>query len=138
MVENFEILAHTSDFRLKVWDKDLEMLFLSALHGMNSVLKSNYNELNNFELSKKIKVTSIDSSMLLIDFLSEVLTLSHSNKAIFNFVEFFQIDGTSLDAEIKGEKINEFDEDIKAVTYTENYITKNKNGFLESIIVFDI
>ena len=136
--ENFEILAHISDFRLKVWGKDLKNLFSSALQGMNSVLKNNYHELNRNEITEKLNIVSIDTSMLLIDFLSEMLTLSHSRKAIFNYVDFFHINETTLGAEIKGESVNEFDEDIKAVTYTENYITINKEGFYESLIVFDI
>ena len=102
---NFEILAHISDFRLKVWGKDLESVFNSALEGMNSVLKNVYKELNKNEVTENLNITSIDSSMLLIDFLSEVLTLSHSKKAIFNFVKFFHLDEKSLAAEIKGERV---------------------------------
>jgi SHS2 domain-containing protein len=136
--KNFEILAHTSDFRLKVRGGNMEMLFISALEGMNSVLKNTFIELISIDFVEKLNISSIDSSMLLIDFLSEVLTLSHTKKAIFNFVEFLQLNETALVAEIKGKKVDDFDEDIKAVKYTENYITKNKNGLLESIIVFDI
>jgi SHS2 domain-containing protein len=76
--------------------------------------------------------------MLLIDFLSEILTLSHMYKSLYDSISFQSLTNSNLIAEIKGKKINGFDEDIKAVSYTETNIKKNENGLLEAIVVFDI
>lgn len=85
-----------------------------------------------------LNVDSIDKSTLLIDFLSEILTLTHSNKAIYHNVKFKKIEDNFLSAEIEGDKVDAFDKDIKAVTYNEAVIKKNENREYEVTIVFDI
>ncbi len=138
-MKNYEILPHTSELRLKVQANSLPDLFRYALEGMNSVLKNSY--LNNIvenNTRETIEINSQDSSALLIDFLSEILTLSHSRKAIFNKVKFIIFNDKYLSMEISGNESDGFDEDIKAVTYTETNIIKNKGGLFEAIIVFDI
>ncbi len=138
-MKNYEILPHTSELRIRVRGESIPDLFRCALEGMNSVLKNSvdgkYVENNIREI---IEINSQDTSMLLIDYLSEVLTLSHTRKVIFDYVKFIILNDKYLKAEIKGTKSDGFDEDIKAVTYTETNIIKNKAGLFETIIVFDI
>lgn len=83
-MQNFEILPHTADTRLKVTADTLNGLFNAALSGMNHIIKIDWEKNDgNRDFSKKIEISSIDESMLLVDFLSEVLTLSHKNKACY-------------------------------------------------------
>ena len=135
---NFKILPHTSDFRLKITGSETDELFRAALHGMNSVLYNMKDKEENKEFTVSINIDSNDSSMLLVDFLSEVLLRSHVHKVVFNTVQFTTLTETSLSADIKGIKVERFNEDIKAVTYTECSIKKNEKGLLETLIVFDI
>jgi SHS2 domain-containing protein len=137
-MKNFTILPHTSDIRLKIQGDSMRGLFISALEGMNFVFKSNLDKLADIENTQKLNIKSGDSSMLLIDFLSEILTLSHMYKSLYDSISFQSLTNSNLIAEIKGKKINGFDEDIKAVSYTETNIKKNENGLLEAIVVFDI
>lgn len=138
-MHEFVILPHTSEVRIKVSADSLQELFLAALEGMNSIIKNEFTrEMSLMNYRDVIEVRSKDESMLLIDFLSEILTLSHQYKAIFHSVNFKELNGTNLTADIEGDRVDGFDEDIKAVTYTEAEIIKNENGQFETLIVFDI
>jgi SHS2 domain-containing protein len=137
-MDSFEILPHTADIRLKVKADTMEGLFRAGLNGMNAIIKPDLDKsqlLMNFRDS--INVDSSDINTLLIDFLSAVLTLSHANKAVLHSVKFKRFEGSSLESEVEGDTVDGFDEDIKAVTYTEAEIKKN-DGEFEVTIVFDV
>lgn len=136
----YEILPHTADVRLKVIGKTLEELFKQAVLGMMQILKHNANiaNINANDANKiKINVNSVDTTSLLIEFLNEILLKSQINKQIYN-VSSFRFQDLSLEAELIGFPIDSFDEDIKAVTYHEAEIIKNKDNNFETIIIFDI
>lgn len=138
-MRDFEILPHTADVRLHLRADGLEELFRAGLEGMNYIIKNDFSRnksLMNFR--DVIEVSSIDESMLLVDFLSEVLTLSHQYKAIYHQVEFQKFGEKNLLANLTGDNVDSFDEDIKAVTYTETQIKRNENNLYEAIVVFDI
>jgi SHS2 domain-containing protein len=137
-MNRFEILPHTADVRLKVTGDSLEELFTAALEGMNNIIKNDLGNTGLPEYFEKIKINSTDESMLIIDFLSEVLTLSHKNKVLYNIKTFDVLEKNKLEIIIEGNKVDGFDEDIKAVTYTEAEIIKNSLNEFETIIVFDI
>ena len=142
-MKSYEFLPHVADIRLKVKGDNLENLFSAALHGMAKLIKSDecpiLKELNEDDIIKEtIEISSIDSTSLLIDFLSELLTHSQINKSVYCKVKFDKLTDNFLKAIIFGVKINSFDEDIKAVTYHEAEIKKDSAGNLETIIIFDI
>jgi SHS2 domain-containing protein len=138
-MQKFDILPHIADIRLKVSADTLNGLFKAALDGMNFIMKNKFTEVNtSCEFRSKIEIISLDVSMLLIDFLSEVLTLSHKNKACYKINGFEILDNSKITAVIEGSRVDGFDEDIKAVTYTEAEIVKNNLKQYETIIVFDI
>ena len=126
-----------SDVRLKVSSDSLEGLFYSAVEGMNKIIISDAG-VSKSSIDELIDISSIDSSMLLIDFLSDVLTLSHKNKCIYEIEKINEISENKIKAVLKKINVKEFAEDIKAVTYTEAEIIKNREGIFETIIVFDI
>lgn len=135
-------LPHVADVRLKIEANNLEELFTAALEGMANLIKSKSCLIGKEKIAEnfkeKIEISSIDITALLIDFLSEVLTYSQVNKAVYCKVKFEKLENNFLNATIFGEKIESFDEDIKAVTYHEAEIKKNEKGNLETIIIFDI
>lgn len=136
-MRTYQLLSHTADIRLKVEADSLPELFVAAIEGMNSIIKEKREERK--EKSKKtIEIQSSDKTALLIDFMSDVLYFSQTSKEIYNDVKFLEFSETALKAEVSGYSVNEFDEDIKAVTYHEAEIVKNEKGNFETIIVFDI
>jgi SHS2 domain-containing protein len=138
-MKNFSILEHTADTRLFVEGSDLNQLFLAAAEGMNSILKEPVNPENCvLVLKQTIKIEAPDSTALLVDFLSTILTISQTKNGIFSHVGFKELTNIKLDATVEGFFVEKFDEDIKAVTYHEAEIRKSKNGNFETIIVFDI
>jgi len=135
----FKLIPHTADIRLKVEAKTLEALFADALAGMSEVIKpGSCNKIKDLPIIENISIESVDETTLLIDFLSEVLTLSDEKEAVFCKIKLIEFFDNSLKAEIYGAKVDEFAEDIKAVTYHEADVQKNSKGSYETIIVFDI
>lgn len=134
-----KILSHTADVRIKVTSETLPDLFRTSLQGLNQLLKPNYNP-QKFKqtISESIDLESSDRTSLLIDFLSEVLTLSQIHKALFFDVEIKKMSDCKLSAILSGTKIEIFDEDVKAVTYHEADVMVNENGDWETTIIFDI
>lgn len=135
MGKKFEILEHTADLKIKAYGKTPEELFENALSGMSSVQKTESPA--GEKITAKIKIESADAAALLVDFLSEALTQSQINKAVFYAVKFSKFSGTALEGEIEGVKIAEFDEDIKAATYHGAEIIQ-KAGVYETTVIYDI
>ncbi len=135
----YEILPHRADLRIRVWGQDLEEAFSSALAGMNEVLKPGFcQDKRRFSKELELALESSDSTILLIDFLSQVLTASHEQRAIFCKADFLTLTDTTLEANLQGEEAQGFDRDLKAVTYHEAELKKNAKGEWESVVVFDI
>lgn len=131
----YEILEHTADLRIKVKGEDLKKLFRSSLEAMADIMSPNKEKKTSS--GKKISISAPDRTALLIDFLNEVLTNANIEKKVYSDVTFNKLTDNKLEAEIHGVSAEKFKEDIKAVTFHEADIQKNK-GFLETNIVFDI
>jgi len=134
MDKGYKILEHPSDVRVQASGDSKEELFLNAMKGMNEVLKSAPIKKT---VNQRIVVNSFDLNALLVDFLSEVLYLSHVNKEIYTDVKFSRFSDKELAGELFGNKVESFGEDIKAVTYHDLKIEK-KDGLYEATILFDI
>lgn len=138
-MREYQFLQHTADIRLLVKGDVFKELFMAGLEGMNEIInKEEARKKNNLEIEKEIKIASSDLTGLLVDFLSEVLAQSHMEKAIFPRVEFIKLDKNNLEARIYGRKVDEFREDIKAVTYHEADVQRTEKGMFETVLVFDI
>lgn len=139
MPESKKFLSHTADIRLKVSAETLPRLFELCLNSMNRLLIRDFDKRKyTSDISKKIHLESADRTSLLIDFLSEVLTLSHVSKAVFFEMSIESITDNKITAVLDGTIMNSFDEDIKAVTYHEADVRLNENGDWETILIFDI
>jgi len=86
---------------------------------------------------RKIKIKSADEQSLLVDFLSEALTLSDINNEVYFEVRFKNLAETELEAEIFGQPIQRFDLEIKAVTY-HGLESKKVGDHWEATVLFDI
>ena len=144
-MKKYKILPHTADVRLKIEGTTLEELFEAGLQGMNDIIKKEKVKVKNdgvefksVEVVKKINLSATDTTSLLIDFLSEALTYSQEERAVFTKVLFSDLDEKNIAAEIYGQTVDDFGEDIKAVTYHEANVVKNNRGNWETVIIFDI
>jgi len=140
-LSGFEILPHTVDMRMRVWGKTLKDLFRGALEGVASYLKPDF-----FSLVKRIPRTrkaisaeAVDINSLLVAFLSEVVAQSDIHNMVFTGATFKELGENFLEGELLGVPVDEFEHDIKAVSYHEVDIKKNpETGFYETMLVFDI
>ena len=138
-MRSHNLISHTADARLRVEADTREELFRAALEGMNELIKNGFcKHRKGYPVREEILLTAGDTTALLIDFLSDVLTLSHQNQALFCAVDFLEFTETTLRAIIHGAKTEDFEEDVKAVTYHEVEVKKNEAGNYETLIVFDI
>ncbi|MBI2011794.1 archease [Candidatus Daviesbacteria bacterium] len=137
--KKYKIVPHIADIRLQLKADGLKHLFEVALQGMDEILKKGFcQKKTKYSKTFEIKIYSFDTSSLLVDFLSDVLTFSHIQKAIFCKVKFTEFNEKNLTAKIKGSAVENFDEDIKAVSYHEADIVKDKKGNYKTNIIFDI
>ncbi len=137
-MQTYKLLPHTGDVAIEVEADSLEELFYGALLGMNDILKKGICEHEmHINQTQDIEIASHDATTLLIDFLNEVLFHSNERKTVFCHLDFQHLDHQSLRAEIRGERIDHFDEEIKAVTYHGAQIMK-KGELYEVQILFDI
>jgi SHS2 domain-containing protein len=127
---------HTADVRMQVEGDNLEDLFLSAAEGMNTIMRAQ--AITGEAVHAVIELSAPDSTALLIDFLSEVLTLSHIRKAVFDQIELDRLETDSLRARLTGQPIEDFGEDVKAVTYHEAEVIQGQDGKWSTMVIFDI
>lgn len=138
-MKKYEFIGHTADVRLKIEADTPQELFQAAIEGMANLMKKGFcRKKGGRVFEEEISVSSPDMTSLLIDFMAEVLCRSQIEHLIFDRVEFRDFSETSLKAKIFGEKVNIWDKDIKAVTYHEADIKKDKDGNYSTTIVFDI
>lgn len=138
-MKEWQYHAHTADIRLKVKADSLEELLEAALEGMSGILSEDLcRHSREFPLTIEVEVNAQDATSLLIDFLSEVLTLSHIHRAIFCRLQVEKLSSQYLIGKIHGQNVSEFDDDIKAVTYHEAEVIENLDGTWYTNIIFDI
>ncbi len=137
MNKRYEILEHPADLKIRVFGETKESLFLNATIGMAENMKSEIKEPEE-KIKREIKIKSPDLPALLVDFLNEVLYLSHTNKEIYGNIKFKKFSETQLEAELFGQKVERFNEDIKAATYHQLDIHQEEGGIWETTILFDI
>ncbi len=122
---------------MRAWGDTLESLFLDAAKGLMSVLRRGVKS-NKQKVKRNIKLQSADRTALLVDFLNEILSLAQTNKEIYSEVVLKKLSETEIEAELDGTPVENFDEDIKAVTYHEAEVKQNPEGQWETMLVFDI
>ncbi|MCD6178105.1 archease [bacterium] len=135
MKKNYEILDHTADLKIRVFGNTKKELFLNAVYAVASLQDP---DLSEESVAKKIKIQSPDILSLLVDFLSEILYLSQTEREVYLRAEFEEFSDTFLEAKLFGRKVKRFREDIKGVTYHDLEIKQQKNGTWEATILFDI
>jgi len=90
------------------------------------------------EVKKEIRISSLDLSSLLVDFLSEVLYLCETRKEIYEKIQFKKFTDQILEGILIGKKLKRIGVQIKGVTYHDLDIHQKKDKTWETTILFDI
>ena len=133
-----EQLEHTTDIRLRLEADTLEELFIAGSTALNEILMPESCKGQECAIRHALKIRSLDTTSLLIDFLSDLLTLSYAEKVLFCKIEVQALGSRSVEAELSGCPVPAFAEDIKAVTYHEAEVHKNAAGKWQTLLVLDI
>lgn len=135
-MKTYEILEHTGDVKIKAFGATKEELFENAMVGMMAIVSAKGKAQS--AKVRSIKIQSSDINALLVDFLSEVNYLRQVNREAYKTVNFSKFSDAELEGELEGYEVEEFGEDIKAVTFHDLDIHRNRQGAWETVIVFDV
>ncbi|MCB2179966.1 archease [bacterium] len=130
----FTELAHTADWALQVWGRDLEELMVTAIRGMYALSGMAFAEDTKREVSFSLE--AFDGASLLVEFLNEVLFYAESESLGLKKLAL-QINGNFVQVEAVGVQILQRKKEIKAVTYHNLKIERSSRG-LETVLIFDV
>ena len=131
-------MTHTSDIRLLIKADDMKELFLAGMHALSRETAGEfYPKKFSQDFIESIEISAIDCTSLLVDFLSDLLSLSQIHQVVFFDLNFLYFDSLNMEAEVIGMRFKEIEEEIKAVTYHEADVIF-KDGLYQTNLVFDI
>jgi SHS2 domain-containing protein len=134
-VRKFEEIEHTADWAYRVRGSDLRELFIQAAQGLYFLVGM---ELTPGEkTTKSIEVQAIDRESLLVAWLNELLYFHESENLGFDQLDIEYLDERKLIAQVTGASTQEWQKDIKAVTY-HNLAIKENSSELEVTLVLDV
>ncbi|MBU4310623.1 archease [bacterium] len=137
-MKKYKILEHTADVGIEARGETLKEAFANTASGMLSIMidPEKVGEKESYSLQVKGK----DEKELLVAFLSELLYKYEVNDILPKRVDISLLTDKDLKAEVYGEKIDlkrhTIDTQIKAVTYHQLAIEKNKDWKVR--VIFDI
>ncbi|MCX7737191.1 MAG: archease [Candidatus Kapabacteria bacterium] len=131
-------MPHTADVIIHVEGTTIEELFKAAVFGLVAVLKPENLILNekNYEFQKILK--SENQNLLLVDFLSDILTIMHIQKGLVSDIIISNLDENLIDYKIFLQKVDFFERDVKAISYHNVNIKINNSKNFEAEIILDI
>jgi SHS2 domain-containing protein len=132
----YEFLPHTADAKFRAYGKTLEEAFMNAAYAMADIITDHKKVKPAAE--KTISVKSENKEALLYDFLEQFLILLDSEGFLLNKVKELKIKNNQLTAKITGDthpEKYEIETHIKAVTYQEMFIKKEKGQYIVQVIV---
>lgn len=134
VLKKYQILEHPADLKIKAYGKDLSELFDNIL---KAIFEATSPKLLNKKIKTEIKVKSENLENLLVDFLSELIYQMDLNNSIYLKSNFKKLTEKELVGEFFGQKVKNFQTEIKAVTWHDLEI-KKENNFWQATIIFDI
>jgi SHS2 domain-containing protein len=130
----FRELPHTADWELEVWAPDLTSLLEQAARGMYQLCGARIGL--SAPISRRIELEYIEPETLLIDFLTELIFFTETEKLIFNDYKL-TLNDQQFVAELGGAAYTSLSKEIKAVTYHNLRIRRAASG-LAANIIFDV
>ena len=135
----YELIDHTADIGIRATGTSIKDLFETAAIAMyeqivdTKTLKGRH--------TKKLRVSGIDSTDLLVNFLRELLCVWAINERLVKQVYIKDLDDTQLTVNITcdvfNSKTHEILKDIKAVTY-HGICVEQVNDTWQATIIFDV
>ena len=135
-MQKHKFLEHTADIKFQAFGNSLEEVFSNCATALSKTIS---NQRINSTKVRKIKIKGSDLQNLLYTFLEEFLFLFDSEGFILSEVLNIKIDSGKLllDAEISGDSAGNYkiNSDVKAITYNEMFIRKEKNKWVAQVVL---
>jgi SHS2 domain-containing protein len=132
----FKEIEHTADRALMIYGSDLQELLINAAGGMNSLLVQEYNDFS-LQEEKSVELDAIDSESLLVEWLSELAYWAETELLVFHKFDLHSVSPTHIKATVRGNRVAQLENHIKAVTYHNLEIIQTDEG-LTATVVFDV
>ncbi len=144
MGKDYEIIEHTADVGLKIYGETKQELFQNAARGMFFLITGSSITLGYIKNKRywKVECKGFGIEDLLVSWLSDLLYIHHTEFVIFGDFIIRYLTEQFIQSEVWGVKIKEYsyqvEKEIKAVTYHNLQVFKNKRNQWETTIFFDI
>lgn len=130
--------THTADIKLLVSASSIPGLFYESLKAVNEFLHPTYITPKTQTQPQTLTITAKNELYLLIDFLSTIVAYSTVYHAVFEILSIDKQTEKELIVTIQGTRTEEFEEEIKAVTYHQASLEKTVDNQYCATIIFDI
>ena len=138
MKMKYKFLEHTADVKFQAYGKSLEEAFVNSVLALKATILMKAENIKVKEkIIKQVKVQGKDYEALLYNFLEEFLFLLDSEGFLLAKINKIKIKNNKLEAEISGDKASnyKFTNDVKAVTYNEMFVKKEKSGWTTQVVL---
>ncbi len=130
----YEEVEHAADWSFRVRGHDLPELFANAARALSAMEGPSTNE---GTVTREVQVEGMDRESLLVNWLNELLHLSHTRREAYDGFGFLEIDDTHLHARIQGRPAADARRLIKAVTFHDLEVKQTGEGW-EATLVLDV
>jgi len=134
-MNRYKVIDHPSDTGIEAFGKDQKELFENAAYGMMDIMFGSAKVSSDQTLDVKVSADNLES--LMIAWLSELLYLSDAKKITLSNFDIKKLTDKELEAKVLGGKINKVATFIKAATYNQLEIKKEKDMW-KARIIFDV
>ncbi len=133
--KKFIFLEHTADVKFQAFGKNLNEVFENSALALKEVMTKGI-KIKTKE-KRKIKIEAKDRESLLLNFLEEFLYLLDAENFILSRIKKVKIKNNELEADIIGDKAEnyKFSNDVKAITYNEMFVKKEGNKFITQVVL---
>lgn len=133
------LVKYKTEIEVKVMAPSLEGLLRDNLGTMNDILKNGgCDNVGHFDCRMCTEISADNATDLLVDFLSDILSLTYMQKTLFCNVYFSELSENSISAHLYGKWMDGFDKRIRGVSYLGTHAKRNGDNVWESHVIFDI
>ncbi|MCD6363325.1 MAG: archease [Synergistetes bacterium] len=135
-----EIVEHTADVGIKIRAETLEDLFKEAAKGLSRLMFSFRGKEPLITEEVTIEIEAEDVEELLVTWLNELIYLFESRELAFIDFEFIEFSHGRLKAKVKCAQISLENVAcyVKAATYHGLFVKREKDGWYEATVIFDV
>ncbi len=138
-MKRYKVFDHTADLGLEIYGKDERELFSNAAFAIFDLTVDLHN-VNASEV-RSVSVRGSDREDLFVNYLREILYIFNGEGILLKEFSISEISSRHLVGEVRGEAFNPkrhiIKTEIKAVTYHQVEVEKNKGGW-KARVIFDV